>query len=130
VDALKQMRIEVDLRQQRMTTHIIGQTTPLHFTPESVSVETEDGTLLQRRDQPRASFSSQQLETPWDHPHVAHFNSYADIVLQSDGLLRRQEYTVDVLGGAKGPKYFSEYRNVDGSSVPMKRRAYAYDSIK
>ena len=47
-----------------------------------------------------------------------------------DGLLRRHEYTVDVLGGAKGLNYAMEYRNVDGISVPMKRRVYAYDVAK
>src|SRR6202040_1367704 len=31
-----------------------------------------------------------------------------------DGLLRRHDYTVDVLGGATGLNYASEYRDVDG----------------
>jgi hypothetical protein len=56
VDTLKHIRIEADLRQQRMTTHVIGQNKRLHFTPDSVSAETEDGILLERRDQPRALF--------------------------------------------------------------------------
>jgi hypothetical protein len=77
VDTLKHIRIEADLRQQRMTTHILGQNKRLHFTPDSVSAETEDGTLLERRDQPRASFNGQQLQTPWDDLHVTYFNSYA-----------------------------------------------------
>ena len=64
VDTLKHIRIEADLRQQRMTTHILGQNKRLHFTPDSVSAETEDGALLQRRDQPRLSFRGQQLQTP------------------------------------------------------------------
>ena len=44
-----------------------------------------------------------------------------------DGLLRRHDYTVDILGGATGLKYASEYRNVDGIVVPTKRRVYAYE---
>jgi hypothetical protein len=48
----------------------------------------------------------------------------------SDGLLRRHEYTVDVLGGAQGVNYASDYRNVNGISVSMKRRVYAYDAAK
>jgi hypothetical protein len=34
-----------------------------------------------------------------------------------DGLLRRHEYTVDVLGRAKDVNYAMEYRSVDGIVV-------------
>ncbi|MGA2697899.1 MAG: hypothetical protein ABSE92_17705 [Terriglobales bacterium] len=44
-----------------------------------------------------------------------------------DGLLRRHDYTVDILGGATGLNYASEYRDVDGIIVPAKRRVYAYE---
>jgi hypothetical protein len=44
-----------------------------------------------------------------------------------DGLLRRHDYTVDILGGATGLNYASDYRNVDGIIVPAKRRVYAYE---
>jgi hypothetical protein len=44
-----------------------------------------------------------------------------------DGLLRRHDYTVDILGGATGLNYASEYRNVDGIIVPTRRRVYAYE---
>jgi hypothetical protein len=44
-----------------------------------------------------------------------------------DGLLRRHDYTVDILGGATGLNYASEYRNVDGIVIPTKRRIYAYE---
>ena len=43
-----------------------------------------------------------------------------------DGLLRRHDYTVDVLGGAPGSNYASDYREVDGIIFPTKRRIYAY----
>jgi hypothetical protein len=43
-----------------------------------------------------------------------------------DGLLRRHDYTVDILGGATGLNYAFDYRNVDGIVVPTKRRVYAY----
>ena len=43
-----------------------------------------------------------------------------------DGLLRRHDYTVDVLGGAPGLNYASDYREVDGIIFPTKRRVYAY----
>lgn len=44
-----------------------------------------------------------------------------------DGLLRRHDYTVDILGGATGLNYASEYREVDGLIFPTKRRVYAYE---
>ena len=44
-----------------------------------------------------------------------------------DGLLRRHDYTVDILGGATGLNYALDYRNVDGIIVPAKRRVYAYE---
>jgi len=45
-----------------------------------------------------------------------------------DGLLRRHEYTVDVLGNAPGLNYASDYRVVNGIMVPHKRRVFSYDS--
>ena len=44
-----------------------------------------------------------------------------------DGLLRRHDYTVDILGGATGLNYASDYRDVDGIIFPTKRRIYAYE---
>jgi hypothetical protein len=44
-----------------------------------------------------------------------------------DGLLRRHDYTVDILGGATGLNYAMDYRDVDGIIVPTKRRVYAYE---
>jgi hypothetical protein len=44
-----------------------------------------------------------------------------------DGLLRRQDYTVDVLGGVPGFNYASDYRDVDGIIIPTTRRVYAHE---
>ena len=44
-----------------------------------------------------------------------------------DGLLRRHDYTVDILGGATGLNYASSYRDVAGIIVPATRRVYAYE---
>ena len=44
-----------------------------------------------------------------------------------DGLLRRHDYTVDVLGGATGLNYAFDYRDVDGIMIPTTRRVYAYE---
>ena len=42
-----------------------------------------------------------------------------------DGLLRRHDFTFDVLGGAPGQLYATDYRNVNGFVFPTTRRAYA-----
>jgi hypothetical protein len=44
-----------------------------------------------------------------------------------DGLLRRHDYTVDILGGATGLNYASDYRDVQGIIVPTRRRIYAWE---
>jgi hypothetical protein len=44
-----------------------------------------------------------------------------------DGLRRRHDYSVDILGGATGLNYASEYQEVDGLMFPTKRRVYAYE---
>lgn len=44
-----------------------------------------------------------------------------------DGLLRRHDYTVDILGGATGLNYASNYCDIDGIIVPTTRRIYAYE---
>lgn len=45
-----------------------------------------------------------------------------------DGLLRRHDYVVDVMGGAPGANYVSNYRGCGGIVVPMSRHVYAYDA--
>jgi hypothetical protein len=42
-----------------------------------------------------------------------------------DGLLRRHDFTMDVLGGAPGQLYAADYLDVDGIILPTTRRAYA-----
>lgn len=45
-----------------------------------------------------------------------------------DGLLRRHEYTVEVLDGAAGLNYATDYRTLSGIVVPITRRVYAADA--
>jgi hypothetical protein len=42
-----------------------------------------------------------------------------------DGLLRRHDFTFDVLGGAPGQLYATGYREAGGIMIPTTRRAYA-----
>ena len=44
-----------------------------------------------------------------------------------DGLMRRHDYTVDILGDASGANYVSEYRDFQGIMMPTRRRVYASD---
>ncbi|MDB5610226.1 MAG: hypothetical protein JWP25_7126 [Bradyrhizobium sp.] len=80
---------------------------------------------------------------PWDEDgqrwrvlHVAfpeHIVSHSHLqssYVGDDGLLRRHEYSVDVMGGAHGLNYASDYRDFDGIMVPTKRRIYASDDRK
>jgi hypothetical protein len=41
-----------------------------------------------------------------------------------DGLMRRHDYSVDVLGGSVGAHYIDDYRGVQGLKVPHRRRVY------
>jgi hypothetical protein len=44
-----------------------------------------------------------------------------------DGLMRRHDYTVDILGGSTGANYTTNYRDFQGIKMPTTRRIYAYD---
>jgi len=178
-DLLTHVSVEAHLRDQRVITHLAGRNKRLVFTTQRVASETEEGRLLEARDDPRTAFEGQRWETPWDDLHAAYFTSYAlwtyltipflytypgfmteelppwhedgekwrplkatfpDSIAShtreqvsyfgEDGLLRRHEYTVDVLDGARGVNYASDYRDVDGILMPTKRRVYAYDDRK
>jgi hypothetical protein len=45
-----------------------------------------------------------------------------------DGLLRRHEFTVDILGGATAVLYATDMRVLGGIAVPTRCRVYAYDA--
>jgi hypothetical protein len=178
-DVLKDIRIELPLHEERLTTHFVGQNKRFVFTPQQVSVDDEHGHVIEKRDEPRRAFDGQKFETPWDDLHVAYFDSYAlwtyltipflytypgfvteelppwredgeewrplravfpDNIAShtreqisyfgKDGLLRRQEYVVDIMGGARGLNYAYDYREVDGIKVPTTRRVVAFDDNK
>jgi hypothetical protein len=175
-DYLKDVFMSVDTRKEHMVTDFPGQDKRVIFEPTRIVLEKADGTLIQERDDPEASFAGQQRETPWDDFHVAYFQgealwtylntpflytqegfvteeitpiavdgetwrrlkvTFPDTVKSHtreqiscfgpDGLLRRHDYTVDILGGATGLNYASHYRDVDGIIIPTKRRVYAYE---
>jgi hypothetical protein len=147
------------------------------FIPGHVAVESADGRVLERRDNPRASYAGHTQQTPWDDLHAAYFCSYAlwtylstpflytypGVVTEElspwdengeqwrrlkvtfpdsiethsreqisyfgpDGLLRRHDYNVDIMGGATGANYASDYLEFDGIMVPTTRRVFARDA--
>ena len=175
-DYLKDIVMTVDTTKERLLTEFPGQDKRSIFEPGRIVMEKKDGTLIESREDPEASFAGQMRETPWDDFHVAYFQGEAlwtylntpflythegftteeisSIQVESetwrrlkvtfpdkvkshskeqiscfgpDGLLRRHDYTVDILGGATGLNYASEYRDVDGIIIPTKRRIYAYE---
>jgi hypothetical protein len=178
-DVLKDIRMEAELRRQQLTTYRVGEDKRFVWKPDSVAIETADGSVLSRFDDPRAAFKGQVLETPWEDVHVTYFSSeamwtyltipflytYPGFVVEElppwhedgeewrplkatfpesfpshtreqisyfgkDGLLRRHEYTVDILGGAQGVNYAHDYRDFDGIMVPTTRKVFSYDAAK
>jgi hypothetical protein len=84
-------------------------------------------------------FESEEIE-PWDEngerwrrlrvtfpDHIVSHTKTQITHFGPDGLMRRHDYTVDILGGATGANYTTNYRDCQGLMMPMTRRIYAYD---
>ena len=69
------------------------------------------------------------LEVTFPEEYAAHTRRQYSY-FGEDGLLRRHLYTVDVLGGAQGANYASEYRALDGVTLATRRRVVAYDGAR
>jgi hypothetical protein len=174
---LSDKEIVLNLRTQCLTIAPFGgEGNRSVLTDGKLSIRGADGGIVERRNDPEASFAGQQRETPWDALHVAYFASealwtylnspflYASPGFETeeiepwqeagetwrrlkitfpksilshtrtqithfgpDGLMRRHDYTVDILGGATGANYPSDYVEVRGLKMPTRRRIYAYD---
>jgi hypothetical protein len=57
-------------------------------------------------------------------PNIASHTREQTSYFGPDGLLRRHDYSVDVLGGSTGAHYVEDYRTCDGIQVPFWRRIY------
>lgn len=175
VDALNDVRVEANTKRQLLTMNFAGQDKRSVFEPHRVAIQRYDGTLIDERDEPEASFGGHQLETPWDDLHLAYFTgealwTYLNVpflysspgfaieeiapievdgetwrrlkttfpehikthtreqisCFGPDGLLRRHDFTIDIIGGAPGMLYAADYRDVDGIIIPATRRGYAW----
>jgi hypothetical protein len=162
-DALKNVVLTAETRNERVTVDFPGQDKRAVFEPNRIVIEKVDGTLITACNNPEKSFEGQQRETLWDDIQVAYFVgealwtylntpflythdgfttqeissiqveretwrrlkiTFPDNVKSHskeqiscfgpDGLLRRHDYTVDILGGATGLNYASAYRDVGG----------------
>ena len=87
-------------------------------------------------------FESEEIE-PWQEngetwrrlkitfpDHIASHTRTQITHFGPDGLMRRHDYTVDILGGATGANYPSDYRDFQGIRMPTRRRIYAYDQSR
>jgi hypothetical protein len=54
------------------------------FKPDVVWIETEDEKVLEKRENPKASFVPLSREKPWDHLHALYFSGYAGLNYQSE----------------------------------------------
>jgi hypothetical protein len=60
--------------------------------------------------------------------HIVSHNKTQITHFGPDGLMRRHDYTVDILGGATGANYTTNYKEFQGIKMPRTRRIYAYDA--
>jgi hypothetical protein len=144
-------RMTVWMHEQRASVTPFGSADQRSaFRSDRVAIEKLSGATVAERSNPRLSFEGDDLDTPWDPLKRAYFNGYAmwsyltvpfsltpdDIATHSriqkfyfghDFLLRRQDYTLDVAGGANVANYASDIVEIQGIRLPSKRRAYMCD---
>ena len=71
------VRLELNLREQHVVTHLPDLGERIVFTPDRMSLESANGRLLEERAKPRASFAGQSADSKWDKLHAGYFCSYA-----------------------------------------------------
>jgi len=72
-DFLKNVVLTVETRNERLTVDFPGQDKRALFEPKRIVIEKADGTVIEERNDPEASFQGQLRETPWDDIHVIYF---------------------------------------------------------
>lgn len=58
-------------------------------------------------------------------PNVPSHSSEQTFYFDNTGLLRRHDYSVEIMGGTSSANYATEHKSVGGLVTPMKRRVYA-----
>lgn len=169
---LDDVYVTASLHEERVSHHPFGAVGRRSmFTPERVTIETGNATVLEALDQPRSSFAGHTLQTPWTTPQLAYFVGTAmwtyltqpftftlpgfettelepwqengeqwrrlrvtwpgnlaslstelTVYVGDDGLIRREDYDVEILAGSAGAHYMSGYTRVAGIMVPTGHR--------
>jgi hypothetical protein len=70
-------RMELRLRDQNVITHLPDIGEQIVFTPAKVSLESEEGKMIDTRINPRAAFAGRSADSKWDKLHAGYFCSYA-----------------------------------------------------
>jgi hypothetical protein len=104
------------------------------YTPSRVWIESrDDGREIVELKEPRASFAGHVRDTRWDQLQRLYFLGYAmwnylpthcdtqQFYFNSDGILKRIDYTTDVLGGVAS-HYLYDPKKFAGLIVPTRRR--------
>ena len=63
---------------------------------------------------------------PGEHRHP---QRQAELYVDTDGLLRRRDYVVDVAAGSPAAHYMDDHREFDGIPLPVRRVVYARNEI-
>jgi hypothetical protein len=64
-----------------------------------------------------------RLRVAWPSGLATH-SAEQTLYIGADGLIRRHDYNVEIMGGATGAHYVSDYREVSGIAVPTVRRVF------
>ncbi len=79
-DLLSEKTIELDARREHLVYTPFtapDRRSVFDVDPEWVTIQTTDGTIVEQRADPRASFAGYDVSTRWDAVQVAYFSSYA-----------------------------------------------------
>jgi hypothetical protein len=76
-NALRDVTIEADLHEERLTTYLTRQGRRTTFQPQRVLLQTEGALNDDAFDDPRETFRDHKLTTPWNDMQLAYFSSYA-----------------------------------------------------
>jgi hypothetical protein len=71
-DALKDVSIEAQPQKESLTTHFNGQGKRAVFDPNRITVQTESGRIVSRRNDPRSAFRGHAPHTSWDDMHLVY----------------------------------------------------------
>jgi hypothetical protein len=66
----------------------------------------------------------QRLRVVWPS-HLATHSTVQTLYVGHDGLIRREDYDVDILGGSTGAHYMSGYTRIAGIMLPTGHRIFA-----